>query len=87
MARFIVTHRMAAGSQDEFVARAKQVAASPVGGAQWLNSWWAAEEEKMLCEWEAPDAESVRASLEPAQDLFPIVTISEVEWINPQWYR
>ena len=32
MARFIVTHRMSAGSQDEFVARAKQVAASPVGG-------------------------------------------------------
>ena len=85
MARFIVTHRVLAVTQDELFPRVKQIAASAVGGAKWLNSWWAAEEEKLLCEWEAPDAEAVRASLELGQALFPIEKISEGEWIDPQW--
>ena len=87
MARFIVTHRVLAVTQDELFPRVKQIAASAVGGAKWLNSWWVAAEEKLLCEWEAPDAEAVRASLELGQDLFPIEKISEVEWIDPQWYK
>lgn len=87
MTRFIVTHSMGQGSQDQLIERAKKVVASLAPGVEWLSSWWVLETEKLLCEWEAPDADAVQASLEPAKDLFPIEAIHEVQWIDPQWYR
>lgn len=87
MARFIVTHSMAEGTQEQFVDGAKKVATSLAAGAEWLNSWWVAETEKLICEWEAPDAEAVRASLEVVKDLFPVETIHEAQRIEPQWYK
>lgn len=87
MARFIVTHSMTQGTQDQLFESARQVVASLAPGAQWLNSWWVMETEKLFCEWEAPDPDAVRASLEPARDFFPIETIHEVQWIDPQWYK
>lgn len=80
MARFIVIHMTPEKvTQDEIVEGGRKVAASQVRGARWLNSWVAGEAEKLFCEWEAPDADAVRASLEPtavgsgaAGDLIPI---------------
>ncbi len=88
MARFIVTHNMAQdGTQEEFIERAKQVVALRQPGTEWLNSWWVEDAGRLFCEWEAPDADAVWASLEAAKDLFPIEAVHEVQWIDPQWYK
>jgi hypothetical protein len=88
MARFIVVHGVPSeGSQDQLIKGARKVMASLAPGAEWRNSWGAAQAGKLFCEWEAPDADAIRASLEPAKDLFPVETIYEVEWIDPQWYK
>ena len=88
MSRFIVIHSTPpAATQDQLIAGAKRVAASLPAHTDWLNSWAAAEAGKLLCEWEAPDADAIRASLEPVRDLFPIETIYEVQWIDPRWYK
>jgi hypothetical protein len=88
MARYIVTHHsVTQASQDQLIESAKQIATSLPPGTEWLNSWWVAETEKLICEWEAPDADAIQASLEPAKAFFPIETIHEVQWINPSWYK
>jgi hypothetical protein len=53
---------------------------------EWLNSWLS-REAKLFCEWEAPDADAIRAALEAVKDLFPIEECYEVERIDPQWYE
>ena len=56
MARFIVIHDMPPQvTQDQAIQGAKQVTASLAPGAEWLNSWWDAEADRLFCEWEAPD--------------------------------
>jgi hypothetical protein len=90
MARFLVTHRVASSeiTQDELFNRARKVIASLPPETEWLNSWWAAGESPMLfCEWEAPNADVVRASVGPVEDVFPIQSLHDVEWINPEWYQ
>jgi hypothetical protein len=87
MARFIVTHSIPAqATQDQIIDGARKVAASLSPGTEWLNSWISSER-ILFCEWEAPDANAVRASLEPVKDLFGIETLYEVERIDPQWYK
>lgn len=88
MARFIVIHDTPEhGTQDELIREAKKITASLAPNTKWLNSWSAGKVAKLFCEWEAPDAEAVRASLKPVIDLFPIEEIHEVIWINPEWYK
>jgi hypothetical protein len=88
MARFIVVHGTPEqATQDELIRGAKKVTASLPTDTKWLNSWSAGKAEKLFCEWEAPDAEAIRASLKPVTDLFPIDEIHEVVWINPEWYK
>ena len=74
-------------TQDQIVDGARKVVASLAPGAKWLNSWTSVEAKKLLCEWEAPDADAVRASLEPTKDLLPVEALYEVERIDPQWYK
>ena len=88
MARFIVIHGTPSQApQDQIIQGARKVVASLAPGTEWRNSWISAQAEKLFCEWEAPDADTIRASLEPAKDLFPVETIYEVEWIDPKWYK
>ena len=88
MARFIAIHSVPPqATQEEILSGAKKVIASLAPGTEWLNSWGVPEADKLFCEWEAPDADAIRASLEPVKDLFPIETIHEVEWIDPKWYK
>jgi len=88
MSRFIVIHGVPSeASQQELIAGARSVAASLPTGTDWLNSWAAGASGKMFCEWEAPDAEAIRAALEPVKHLFPVEALHEVEWIDPQWYK
>jgi hypothetical protein len=87
MARFIVIHRIPAqATQDQTIDGARKVAASLAPGVEWLNSWLS-REAGLFCEWEAPDADAIRAALETVADLFPIEECYEVERIDPQWYK
>lgn len=88
MARFIVIHNSPPkATQDQLIDGAKQVAAAQAPGAEWLNSWWVPDMDKLICEWEAPEAAAIRASLEPVKDLFPIEALYTAEWIDPAWYK
>jgi hypothetical protein len=87
MARFIIIHRVPTqATQDQIIDAARQVVASLAPGVEWLNSWFS-REAKLFCEWEAPDANAIRAALEAVADLVPIEECYEVEWIDPQWYK
>jgi hypothetical protein len=88
MARFIVIHDVSIETtQDALIACARDVVASLAPGMEWLNSWWiAGEVQRLFCEWEAPDANAIRAALEEFEDLLPIETVHEAQWINPKWY-
>jgi hypothetical protein len=88
MSRFIVIHGAPAEiTQDQVIDGARSVVASLPADAHWLNSWAAGPAAKLICEWEAPDVDAVRAACEPINDLFPIEAIYEVEWIDPEWYK
>jgi hypothetical protein len=74
-------------TQDTLIKAAKKVAASLEEGTEWRNSWAAGEADRLFCEWEAPDADTIRNYLEPAKDLLPIEALYEVQWIDPRWYE
>lgn len=87
MARFIIIHRVPTqATQDQTIDAARQVVASLAPGVEWLNSWLS-REAKLFCEWEAPDADAIRAALETVADLLPIEACYEVVRIDPQWYK
>lgn len=89
MTRFIVIHQTPpGGTQEEIIAAARKLNESLVDEAEWLNSWWmAGEVGELFCEWEAPDEDAVRASIEPVKELFPIVSVHLVTKIDPAWYK
>ncbi len=88
MAKFFVIHGMSPQvTQDQAIDGARQVVASLASGTAWMNSWWAPEADKLFCEWEAPNSDAIRASLEPAKDLLPVEAIYEVQQIRPEWYE
>ena len=88
MARFLLIHgAVTDATQQQIIGAARKVMASLAPGAKWLNSWVAPGVWTLFCEWEAPDADAVVASLESAKDLLPIEAIHEVEWIDPEWYK
>jgi hypothetical protein len=87
MARFMVIHSLPAqATQEQTFDGARKVVASLAPGTEWLNSWLSSEE-RLFCEREAPDADTIRASLEQVADLFPIQALYEVERIDPRWYK
>jgi hypothetical protein len=88
MDRFIVVPSSPLeGKKHQLFDGARQVAASLAPGTEWRNSWISAKEGTLFCEWEAPDADTIRTLLEPVKYLFPIETIHEVEWLDPTWYQ
>jgi muconolactone delta-isomerase len=88
MARFIVFHKGSEDiSQDAVVEAAQAVQRSLPEGIKWLNSWFVPGEYRLICEWEAPDEQSVRAALAGVMDLFPVEVVHEVVYIQPEWYK
>jgi len=87
MARFTVVHGIAPHiTQDQIVEGSRGAIRELATGTEWLNSWVAAQADTVFCEWEAPDADAIRASLESTTDVLPIQAIYEVERLDPQWY-
>ena len=86
MARYLLTHDVLLEAQDQAVEGLRRLAASLPPDLIWVNSWWIPDSGQMVCEWEAPDLESVRSALAPFQDTAPVVEAHEVERIDPHWY-
>ena len=88
MARVLIIHNIPEhATQDQLFAGAKQLVASLKPGVEWLDSYAAADMQRMFCFWEGPSAEEIHAALGPVIDLFPVESMHEVEWIDPQWYK
>lgn len=87
MPRFIALHTVPAEmGQDQLIAEIKTLVASLPEGTIWLNSWILPQEDRLMCEWEAPDAAAVRAALEPVAHVVPTQALHEVEWVDPAWF-
>jgi hypothetical protein len=87
MARFIVVHKLpAVATQDEVIAAGKAIVAASPNGSKWLRSWVVPDANQLLCEWEAPEQEVIRASLRRVE-LLPIKSIQTVADIDPAWFE
>jgi hypothetical protein len=87
MPRFLVFHHVPGGiAQDTLVADAKKVLNVQSAALKWLNSWYSPAEERLYCEWEAPDAEALGAAIARGGSKFPVEAIHEVEWVDPDWF-
>jgi hypothetical protein len=87
MARFIVVHELpAVTTQDEVVAAGKALITASSNGSKWLRCWVVPDANQLLCEWEAPEQEVIRASLRGVE-LLPIKSIQTVAAIDPAWFE
>ena len=86
MAKFLVVHPVGKEVTLEASTPVGQAAkANSTVDAYWVKSWYAREEGKLYCEWDAKDAESIRQVLKKAvEDLggeFPIEGIYKLEFL------
>ncbi len=80
MAKFLVVHP--AGKELTLEAAkpiGKAVKANLTVDAYWLRSWYAREEGKLYCEWNAKDAESIRQVITKAAPDFPVEGIYKLD--------
>jgi hypothetical protein len=70
MAKFLAVHPVGTQEVDKLVEQAtpfaKAVKANSTLDAYWSKSWYAADEGKLYCEFDAKDAESIRKVLDVA---------------------
>lgn len=86
MTRFIVIHTLPDGvTQEDVFAVGKAVMTRLSGDVHWLRSWVLPEDDRILCEWEAPSGDAIRAALE-GFDLFPLEAIRAAEFVDPAWF-
>lgn len=88
MARFLVTHEVAAmyENQDDWVRDWAGLRQRSQGEARWLASWYSAESNHLYCEWEAPSREAIAACFTAVEGLMaPIVSTEEVVHMDPVW--
>jgi len=89
MAKFLASHPVGKEATLEAVTPdATSLKASLTVDAYWIRSWYAREEGKMYCEWDAKDAESIRRALAKGAPEFPLEGIYEMEMmINSEDFR
>ncbi len=80
MAKFIAVHPVGKELTLEAAAPiAKAVKTNLTVDAYWIRSWYAREEGKLYCEWNAKDAESIREVFAKASPDFPVEGVYELE--------
>ena len=80
MAKFLVVHPV--GKQltvESATPMGKAVKAGLTRDAYWLRSWYAREEGRLYCEWDAKDAESVRQVIKKAAPDMPVEAVYKME--------
>lgn len=88
MARFIIFHKGPQEvSQDTVVEAAQALRRSLPVEVKWLNSWYVPSENRLICEWEALDEQTVRSALKDVSELWPIEVVHEVVHVEPDWYK
>ena len=88
MARFIVVHTPNPEiTQDQLFESARKIWSALEPGVQWLNTWSAGEANKVFCEWEAPDAETIRRTLVQVEHIMPADEIHPVVHIDPSLFK
>lgn len=72
MSKFVVVHPVGgAMSAEDAAPVAKAVKANCTPDAYWIRSWYLPEEGKLYCEWDAKDADSIRAAMTAAAKMVP----------------
>lgn len=88
MARFIVVHTPNPEiTQDQLFEGARKIWTTLEPGVQWLNTWSAGEANKVFCEWEAPDAETIRRTLVQVEHIMSTDEIHPVVHIDPSLFK
>ena len=89
MAKYLVVHPV--GKELTLEAGApvgKAVKAGLGSDAYWVRSWYAREEGKLYCEWDAREAESIRKVLQKTAPDFPVGGIYQLEFrLDSEDYR
>jgi len=89
MAKFLVVHPI--GKELTLEAGTpvgKSVKANCTVDAYWVRSWYAREEGKFYCEFDAKDAESVRQIVAKAAPDFPVEGVYKLEMmVNSEDFR
>jgi hypothetical protein len=91
MAKFLVVHP--AGKKLTVEAATpvgKAVKANHTVDAYWVRSWYAREEGKLYCEWDAKDVESIRKVMAKATPDFPVEGIYKLDaefMVNSENFR
>lgn len=81
MPKFLAVHPVGKNRKPEEMAPAvKALIPLLTLDAQWIRSWYASEEGKLYCEWNAKDAQSIRAVLAkvpniPTEGVYQISTL------------
>jgi hypothetical protein len=88
MAKYLAVHPMGKSlTLESAKPLAEAVKANLTTDAYWIRSWYAREEGKLYCEWDAKDAESVRKVFKKTPDL-PVEGIYKMEMmINSEDFR
>ena len=80
MAKFLVVHPVGKElTLEKATPVGKAVKAGSTVDAYWVRSWYAHEEGKFYCEWDAKDAESVRQVITKVAPDFPTEGVYEIE--------
>ncbi|MFQ5906465.1 MAG: nickel-binding protein [bacterium] len=80
MAKFLVVHPVGNELTVEGATPiGKAVKAVATTDAYWLRSWYAREEGKLYCEWDAKDAEAVRQVISKAATDVPVEGVYRME--------
>lgn len=89
MAKFLVVHPI--GKELTLEAATpigKSVKANSTVDAYWVRSWYAREEGKLYCEFDAKDVESIRRVIATAAPDFPVEGIYKMEFmVNSEDFR
>ena len=80
MAKFLVVHPVGKElTPEKATPVGKAVKAGSTVDAYWVRSWYAREEGKLYCEWDAKDAESVRQVITKVAPDFPTEGVYKIE--------
>ncbi len=89
MAKFLVVHSV---GKDLTLESAKPVAKAAKthssADAYWIKSWYARDEGKLYCEWDAKDAQTVRNLIKKAAPSLPVDGVYKMDlMVNGEDFR
>jgi Nickel responsive protein SCO4226-like len=87
---FILTHGpVGEFTQERLIECGRKLMSSLPKDVRWLQGFYIPEEDSLVCHWDAPTSEAVRALLDQSglDGIFPIMKIQEAVEVPPEWLR